>query len=78
MQFLRAMRAVALVVLLAACATDTYGPETDHDEPADFEVDPDDTKADGLPASFDRNFVITDALLTDSLAMTTAEVLMPL
>lgn len=68
------MRAVALVALLAACATDTYGPETDHDEPADFEVDPDDSKADGVPASFDRNLVVTDALLTDALAMTTAEV----
>lgn len=68
------MRAVALVALLSACAADPFEPQTDHDEPADFEVDPDDTKADGVPATFDRNLVVTDALLTDSLAMTTEEV----
>ena len=72
LQYLAAMRCLALVVLLAACATEMDVPE--HDEPADFEVDPADGKADGLPPTFDRNFVVTDALLTDSLAMTVEDV----
>jgi len=66
------MRVLALIVCLAACATETI--ESDHEEAADFEVDPTDAKADGLPASFDQNFVLSDALLTDSLAMSTEDV----
>lgn len=66
------MRFVAVIVMLAACAGDPV--ESEHDEPADFEVDPDDGKADGVSATFDQNFVFTDALLTDSLSLTTAEV----
>lgn len=66
------MRVLALVVLLAACATETEIP--DHDEPADFEVDPADGKADGVSATFDRNFVVTDALLVDADAMTVDDV----
>ena len=38
MQFLRAMRFVAIVALLAACAGDV--PDGEHEETADFEVDP--------------------------------------
>ena len=67
------MRVLALMVLLAACATETT-VDSDHDEPADFEVDPADAKADGLPTTFDQNMVFTDALLTDSLAMSVDDV----
>ena len=69
---LPAMRFLALVVCLAACAGD--GIETDHDEAADFEVDPEDAKADGLPATFDQNQVVTDALLINSLSMAVEDV----
>ena len=69
---LRAMRFLALVLCLTACAAETV--DSDHEEPADFEVDPEDAKADGLPATFDQNFVVTDALLIDSLAMSVEDV----
>ena len=62
------MRFIALAALFAAaCVGDTT--DSDHDEPADFEVDPDDGKADGLSPTFDQNFVLTDALLTDYLSL---------
>jgi hypothetical protein len=57
---------IALGAALAACA-DT--PATDHDEPADFEVDPDDGKGDGVAATFEANNVISDALFANSGAM---------
>lgn len=66
------MRFVAIVAMLAACAGDV--PDGEHEEAADFEVDPEDAKADGLPATFDQNFIVTDALLTSSLAMTVDDV----
>ena len=66
------MRVLALVLCLAACAPETV--DSDHDEAADFDVDPADAKADGLPTSFDQNFVVTDALLTNSLAMNVEDV----
>lgn len=72
LQMLRAMRLIVLVACLAACAGETV--ESDHEEAADFDVDPADAKADGLPASFDQNFVVTDALLTDAFAMTAEDV----
>jgi hypothetical protein len=73
LHMLRAMRFLpAIVLVFAACAVDT--PESDHEEAADFEVDPADAKADGLPSSFDQNFVVSDALLTDALAMSVADV----
>lgn len=62
----------ALITALCACAAD--GPETDHDEPADFEVDPADGKADGVPATFDQNNVIDDELLTASSSMAVEDV----
>lgn len=73
LQNVGAMRVLALVVLLSACATET-SVDSDHEEAADFEVDPADAKADGLPATFDQNMVLTDALLTDSLAMSVDDV----
>jgi hypothetical protein len=67
------MRLVAVVAALAACAGDV--PDGyEHEEEADFEVDPADAKADGLPATFDQNFVVSDALLTDSLSMSVDDV----
>jgi hypothetical protein len=65
------MRALALIaVLLTACATDE--DEVDHD-PIDFEVDPEDGKADGVAAVFNANNVLTDQLLEDSASITVAE-----
>jgi hypothetical protein len=66
------MRVLALMLCLAACATETL--ESAHEEAADFDVDPEDAKADGLPNKFDANFVVTDALLTGSLAMSVEDV----
>ncbi|HEY5928457.1 MAG TPA: hypothetical protein VIV11_42515 [Kofleriaceae bacterium] len=66
------MRVLALVVCLAACAGDAV--DSEHEEAADFEVDPEDAKADGLPATFDQNFIVTDALLIESLSMSVEEV----
>jgi len=64
------MRWTALIVLLAACAV----APGDHEEEADFVVDPDDGKNDGVPATFDMNEVVDDALLTDAYAMTVGDV----
>lgn len=66
------MRFALLLALLGACAADTL--QSDHDEAADFDVDPADAKADGLPTTFDQNFVVTDALLIDATAMTADDV----
>jgi hypothetical protein len=68
------MRLFAILVagVLCACAADEY--ETEHDEPADFEVDPDDGKADGVPPTFDQNNVVDDPLFTNVTAMTVEDV----
>ncbi len=66
------MRFLAMVAMLAACAGEMA--ESEHDEPQDFEVDPADGKADGVAATFDQNFVFTDALLTDSTSLTVEDV----
>ncbi len=73
------VRCVLLSVLFAvtACATSDEPepePEPDHDEPSDFEVDPADGKADGLPAAFNQHLVVTDDLFLDSGAFTADEV----
>jgi hypothetical protein len=68
------MRSLALALITALCACAAEAPGTDHDEPADFEVDPDDGKADGLPATFNQNNVVDDILLTDATALTVEEV----
>lgn len=66
---------LALSASLSACAiSDAADPQTEHDEPADFEVDPADGKADGLPATFNRHLVVTDELFLDSGSLTVAEV----
>jgi len=65
-------RLLVLVVALAGCAADV--PDSDHDEPADFEVDPADGKADGVAATFDMNNVVSDELFGDGYAMEVADV----
>lgn len=83
MTHLRATPSPSLVLLVAALAaisaaacTDA-GPDDDHDEPSDFEPvpSPDDGKADvaGIPATFDRHLVMSDALFTDVDTVTAAE-----
>jgi hypothetical protein len=57
-------------LLVSACAeVDEADPD-----PADFEVDPDDGKGDGVAAVFDANNVLTDVLLTDAESVTADEV----
>jgi len=70
------MRCLPLIALfLAACAMDVES-ETDavNDEPTDFVVDPADGKADGVPATFDANTIVSDAMLTTATAMSVADV----
>jgi hypothetical protein len=65
-------RRLLIAVVLTACATPAE-PADDHD-PADFQVDPDDGKTDGVTAVFDMNNVMTDALFTGGTAMTAGDV----
>lgn len=72
---MRNLSIVALVVMaVAACAVDTEDGE--HEELEDFVVDPDDGdgKADGLPATFSQNTIVTDVLLTTVEAMSADDV----
>jgi hypothetical protein len=66
--------ALLFAVASSACVSAGDEPETEHDEPADFEVDPADGKADGLPATFNQHNVVTDELFLDSGSMTVEEV----
>jgi hypothetical protein len=69
------MRCIPLVVLaLAACAVDVSDDLEVEQEDADFIVEPDDGKADGLPPTFDANNVVSDKLLVDGTAMSTSKV----
>lgn len=63
---------VALACLLAACTVGGEEEDTGHDEPADYEVDPDDGKGDGVSATFNQNDVVGDDVFTGT--MTVAEV----
>lgn len=72
------MRSAALVLLAAAAAcTDPALPFADHDEPSDYDPvpEPEGGKADvsGIPATFDRHLVMSDALFTDVETVTAAE-----
>jgi hypothetical protein len=72
---LRAMKVAGLGVLaytLVACATgeDDIG----NDEPADYEVDPDDGKGDGVPATFNANLVVDESVFVDNATMDAADV----
>jgi len=68
---LRRLVIFTFVALLGACTT---GGDEDvgHDEPADYEVEPDDGKGDGLTATFDANHVVGDDLFLGT--MTAAQV----
>lgn len=63
-------RLMTLIVALAGCAADA----PDHDEPADFEVEPSDGKGDGVAATFDMNNVLADDLFGNGYAMEVADV----
>ncbi len=69
------MKAVRLLVfcVLAAC---TSGDDDGalHDEPADFEIEPDDGKGDGVSATFNANEVVGDDLFVNDGSMTVAEI----
>jgi hypothetical protein len=58
--------------LLAACTTGEE--DIGHDEPADYEVDPDDGKGDGVAATFTANTVVGDDIFVDDGSFTVAEV----
>ncbi|MEJ7597061.1 MAG: hypothetical protein WKG01_04050 [Kofleriaceae bacterium] len=58
---------LVFVIAIAGCAVEDT--ELEHDEPADFEVDPDDGKGDGVSAVFNQHLVFTDALFTAGEAM---------
>src|SRR6188508_2379755 len=60
----------ALACMLFACAADPE--DTGHDEPSDYEVDPDDGKGDGVSATFNQNDVVGDDVFLGQ--MTVAEV----
>lgn len=69
------MKAVLLCLFaltVAACAMDEE--EVGSDEPIDYEVDTEDGKADGVPATFNQNDVVGDDVFVNSGNMTVAEV----
>ena len=57
---------VALLCVFAACAAGDED-EAVHDEPADYEVDPDDGKGDGVSATFNQNDVVGDDVFTGTM-----------
>jgi hypothetical protein len=66
---------IALVLfslMFAACAID--GEPEGSEEPADYDVDTEDGKADGVPATFDRHNLVADSLFIDDGAFSVAEV----
>lgn len=60
--------------LAAACSMGDGEDEAGSDEAADYEVDPDDGKGDGVAAVFTQNDVVGDDVFLDSGQMTAAEV----
>lgn len=66
--------AVLLLCVFAACSMGEEEDEVGSDEAADYEVDPDDGKGDGVSAVFNANEVVGDDLFLDSGEMTAAEV----
>jgi len=63
--------AVVVMFVLAACTT-VEDEQAGSDEPADYEVDPNDGKGDGVSATFNQNDVVGDDIFTGT--MTVAEV----
>ena len=69
---MRKLLVVVLCLCAAACATET--DDVGSDEPDDYIVDPEDGKADGVPATFNQNDVVGDDVFLDNGNMTVAEV----
>ncbi|HUS32334.1 MAG TPA: hypothetical protein VMZ53_27730 [Kofleriaceae bacterium] len=68
------MRSAWLLAIAVVTACAAEAPDADHDEVEDFIVDSADGKADGVPATFDANNVVDDALLTNGGGMSVADV----
>jgi len=68
------MRTAMLLLVLAVVTACADAPDGEHEEAEDFVVDSADGKADGVPATFDMNNVVDDALLTNAGAMTVDDV----
>lgn len=63
-----------LVLTLAACAMEPDDLSEVDQEPEDFIVDTADGKADGVPATFDANTIVSDPMLTTVDAMSITDV----
>jgi len=73
---MRAIQLIAALSLFASCAVtvdDGSEPE-EHEEMADFDVDPADGKGDGVSATFNQNDIITNDMLTTATAMSVEDV----
>lgn len=68
--------AVLLIWVLSACSMGDEEDEVGSDEVADYEVDPDDGKGDGVSAVFNKNEVVGDDVFLDNGYMSVAEVQM--
>ncbi|MBA3393901.1 MAG: hypothetical protein H0T89_14730 [Deltaproteobacteria bacterium] len=66
------MKLARLIVFcaLAACSAGDEAEEIGNDEPADYEVDPEDGKGDGVPATFLMNDVVGDDLFVGTMTVT--------
>jgi len=75
--FLRLLLLLASLTLATAACAD-LDPDEGHDEPSDFDPvpEPEGGKADvaGIPATFDRHLVMSDALFTDIETVDAAEI----
>ncbi|MEZ4401612.1 MAG: hypothetical protein R3B06_16420 [Kofleriaceae bacterium] len=71
----RSLRVVPLVVvMLAGCLVGDDGAFVDHEEASDFDEQPPlyggQPEVPGIPAAFDRNLIVSDALFTATAAVT--------
>jgi hypothetical protein len=58
-----------LLVVLCASACTVEEEDIGHDEPADYEVDPDDGKGDGVSPTFSQNNVVSDELFLGTMTV---------
>lgn len=66
---MRLLSVLSFVVVLSACAIDVDDSVSEHEEEADFIVEPDEGKADGTLPTFSANDVVKDVMLTSVDAM---------
>ncbi len=67
--------ALTLTLVIAACVTETEDlPASDHEELSDFDVEPADGKADGVPAAFNRHDVMGNDVFLDDGKLDAADV----